>query len=483
MPQLNANNLQLRQIERQRGLASALQQSALDFQPIQHLLQGIAKLAQAIASNSINNRADEKTEKLRKREQAALADALNARTPENVFGTGGQPRSAEDRLRALSQVNPGLATQVQAGLLDRQLQLEGGVSDEQLNAMFDPTMQARRNLPPALQDAAQLDQAGVDLTFGNIINPQTNQRQGAVRVPGGGVFLSDPSQPYGLGQPAPPGAEFVSTALNASSADGLSQNARSKAFTDIETATVAFDQIDRLRSGIAQGALSEENVVGGLRKVAEEVRVGLGELGRTATVVVRGQEGRDNGALGNVNAFRGYGSQNVTESDLARYGRETVADNLSEWEKLQALDAESQQMSISLAYTLARIADPGGRLSEMDVLNQVRALGLSSGSPVRRLAALESAEREFALKMRTRVDLMNANTDSPINLPQGINDKLDSVLNRPANFGSDVNMDNLMQRLSTSGAQAGQVYQQILQDQSIPQSVRDEFRRAVEEQL
>jgi len=87
MTTLSTGQRQLQQIERSRALADAMQQQAISIAPIQHPLQGLAKLAQAWASSRINTISRESEDRITKEQNEALAQVL-APNVTNIQGPG-----------------------------------------------------------------------------------------------------------------------------------------------------------------------------------------------------------------------------------------------------------------------------------------------------------------------------------------------------------------------------------------------------------
>ena len=102
MATLSTNQRQLQQVERRRELADAMTQQALTFQPIRHVNQGLAQLAQAFAANAINRRADKDETAASEAEQKALAEALSG---EPITGNLSDPIAITSREPVLPSVD------------------------------------------------------------------------------------------------------------------------------------------------------------------------------------------------------------------------------------------------------------------------------------------------------------------------------------------------------------------------------------------
>ncbi|MBX2825812.1 MAG: hypothetical protein KTR33_13860 [Gammaproteobacteria bacterium] len=407
MPQLNSRQLQLRQLERQRGLANALQQSALSFQPIEHPLQGVAKLAQALVSNQINRRTDDKQEKLEKERREGIAAALSSTTPPNVFGTGGQPRSTEDMIQDLARVDPDMALRLQSEPLQRRMMLEQ-------NTLFAPQQQRAPQ-----SDFSRVGQRVVSGLSDTPREMEVNQEKLSGRL-----FVNDEN-----GNRTFLSSDQVTTPTERTTNVPFSTNERNELIGTFAQAGVAFDQFTRLREGINKGALSDQTAVGAARSIVENTVSSVRALGQTGEALIRGRLSNDEGQLGQRRNFSGYGANNVSAEDRLKYSGDDIAANLSAWERLQQADAGYQQVAISIAYSLARIADPGGRLSEMDVLNQMRGLQLDSSSKPKRRSALDNAERTFAVNLKQQLQLRSAiGQDFPV--PEELMRRIDGVLER-----------------------------------------------------
>jgi hypothetical protein len=82
----------------------------------------------------------------------------------------------------------------------------------------------------------------------------------------------------------------------------------------------------------------------------------------------------------------------------------------SEFQELGIRNREMQSLVNSLAYTVARANDPGGRLSDLDIKNAIKEIGAASADPVafsrvlRNVAARTARNFEIDYKTRTGQD-------------------------------------------------------------------------------
>jgi hypothetical protein len=155
MATLSTNQTKLRQIERSRHLAAAMQQMASSFEPITHPYQGLAKLAQAYVAASTGNIASRREKEYEEGNREALAEALGPQ-----YGTVPGRKPADDGGVPLGDVagvlqgyNPqtGQVPPVGAGQLgpvgyqgERQVQTSPGVPQQQIDQIMA--------LPPAIRN-------------------------------------------------------------------------------------------------------------------------------------------------------------------------------------------------------------------------------------------------------------------------------------------------------------------------------------------
>lgn len=462
---LSTGSSRLREIDRRRQLADALQQSAISFDPILHPLQGVAKLAQALTSRSIQKQADKSEEELKAEQAKALAEALSPKFQGSVElpgmelqGLDGQsqqlpgPRqtlplrqpTGDEMVQGLSQVDPSIGVGVAADIAQRQALAERGLLHQpQQPSEFQQNLSLLTQVDPTGTLAAN---AVVDKVGGQVVNLRevgSTERFAGMEL-GGRLFRVGPSglQPLDNNR-----FEKVSTALQAGRPEDLGSTAKNLKFPEaVATAELAFDQIDRLYPIMDAGGLTSGAPLGAMREFAANTVATFKQLGETGKAIIRGQEVEDDGQmLADFKTFQGYDAANVTKRDREKYTDKQIRENLSAWDRLKQMDASAQAISISLAYTLARIADPGGRLSEMDVLNQIKALQLDSTDPVRRRAALANAERDFAVRLRSISRQVAREQGSTIRevLGEELFERMQAGLNRDLSGRQSVNLEQV----------------------------------------
>lgn len=418
----------LSQVDRSRQLAAALQQMAMSFEPIAHPYQGLAKLAQAWAANQVMKAADRRESEIAKEQQQMLVNALSpvemqiptretdmpvmgeiavnpgdmSGVDVNTFGPMGsgtpvtieRPKSAAEMLQALpAEIGQG----VLQDYLTQMLMAQSGITPQQLT-------QRQSDLYTSV-GTRQIEVPGQKPFEAEVFREK--------RAPGR-VGLIGPD-----GTLTPIDSQFIKGAIDKTQDIPYGTSDYADFEATVTEAVTALDQIDRLRTNIVAGGLTQKTAIGGISAVLDNFAASLGQLGLRLN---RDQEG--------VMLDRGFYSKfRVTEADREKYSAARISEIERAWKRFSALDAENQQISIALAYTLARIADPGGRLSEMDVMNQMLSLGLDQPSSERRLAALASAERTFAKTIETRLFFarQRAGENAP-QLPPGFENRINSIL-------------------------------------------------------
>jgi hypothetical protein len=396
---LSAGQNQLRQIDRQRQLAAGLQQQALSFDPIQHPLQGFAKLAQALASQQIEKRADKREKGLEKERRDALVRALQPVTEQQPSSTaqlfdesiqipGRRTQRARTPAEALQGLPSDLAESVTGNVLQQQLLAQSGVTPQQLTSQnrVSPFMQKltdsiNAGLPQVALRGMVAKEIGLEAV--NVFKPGDNAPKTALRV-GGRLF--EPTkitaeQPFGIGRDitdevAQAGVSVQPTSFSAfgeedSDAKGIQIGyLQSVGIVDSIAADVA-------RSGDAALAFTGKAAVG-INSLVQQLQA-------SARLVGRSFKGTDSAVVdGKLTAE--VGGQVVPEAQLfdpSLYDLDTSA---------MATTAQQAQriktQAIKLAYAMARADDPGGRLSERDVQAQLDAMGLDQGSADVALTAL-----------------------------------------------------------------------------------------------
>jgi hypothetical protein len=462
MATLETGRSQLQQIERSRQLAAALQQMATSFGPVVHPYQGLAKLAQAYVGVVANKAADSREKELAEERSKALAEALSPVTvpggqlPSSQANIGGIP----EQISIPGRRGPGGQQEAPTNMM-----LEGIPDKANIPGMKYGSYERPRSLsemlsllPAEYGESVLSDVAKQQLLANAGLTPQ----QLAARNPGdlyasvGTRTVTMPGQePFeaelfrekaapgrvGLldatGQMRPLDTSWISGAVDVTSEKPWSVNERSDFQSTATEAITAFDQIDRLRKNIPLGGLTQKTAVGMVSAFFDNAASTLDQIGLRLN--------RENeGVLIDAGAYK---SLDVTDEDRDKYSSARISEIQSGWKRFSVLDAANQQIAISLAYTLARIADPGGRLSEMDVMNQMLALGLDQPSPERRLSALNEAERTFAKTVETRLWFArNAPGNENLAVPPVLERKLQSVLggggqNVISTATGDINID------------------------------------------
>jgi hypothetical protein len=424
MTTLGTNQTQLSQLERRRSLAAALQQQAMNGQPLLHPLQALGKLAQAFAASKINQSVASQEKDIAKQRQQAFADALAP----NIIDV---PTRAPGEGRVIGEVaaRPGDIAGVDVADFNQL-----GTGDPFRVAVPKTPEEILAALPPELAEQATVDiikarlmQTAKDPEFERVGLRDITLDDG-VSFQEGEVFRDKSTSQLFIkdaqGKVTPLGSRQVRGPVERRQDVPLTTSDFQEFEKTAETAQVAFSQIDRLIENIHAGGLTGDTALGGARQMLDEMAATFSGLKMTFD--------RDQDKVFLERSF--YETFVTTAADRKKYSPETIAANAAFHKRFSALDAENQQIAISLAYTLARIADPGGRLSEMDVLNQMRSLQLDSPVPERRIVALRSVEEEFATRIDTRLFFLNQRAarggQTTPDLPPGMQDRIDRVLGR-----------------------------------------------------
>jgi hypothetical protein len=394
--------------------------SAMNYQPIQHPLQGAAKLAQAFVAAQMMKGATKKEDELMKARAEAFANALapNKVTVPQVaetlpleqisgaetadpgmvreitgFDTYQTPKSAAQILQGLPT---DMAEGVTGSVVQQALMAQLGITPQQLSQQY-------RDPKDPYEQFASLGQRMIEIPGQEpfeaaVLRRKQDGQLGLKGADGGFTPLDsryikdvvDRTQevPYGEG-----------------SFQGFEEN--------MIQAGVALDQIGRLRgyiSGTVPG-MTLDSAVGAARDFGNRMVSTVEQIGKTFYEGLRPDENKLVSAVDANGRKVNYADWGSVMSDYEagleeggrQYSKQDIEANKSFFKRFAALDAATQQLSISIAYTLARIADPGGRLSEMDVMNQMRGLGMDQASPEKRLAALGEAERTFAKTVQLQI--------------------------------------------------------------------------------
>ncbi len=423
MTTLGTNQLQLSRIQRNRDLANALRQQAMSFEPIRHPYQGLAKLAQALVAAQMDRRSDKRQEALAEENRKMMADALaevpaatdaqgypvSVNTLQGIQLEGFDDVPAETLITSGQRVMPmrDKTPQEMLAALPPEIgqQVIANVLTNQLSARSDEKVRSTEQFGRVSSEGFITDR--IDAVPGT---EQYNQ------------LVSDPNY---VRVTIPSGVT-----RNLDVTPKLSSNDYTKIEETLGEAWVAFDQIDRLRAATTSGALSPDTMVGAIRDLGNRTVATLESLGETFSGRVEyDQVLQQSGAYSKwSNTMRAY--ERGVEQGAKRYTAADIAANESFMTRFAKLDASFQQNAISLAYTLARIADPGGRLSEMDVINQMRGLQLDNPSKDARMQALSDAERSFAVKIKARLYFAQAraaDAGQRINVPPELQQRIEAT--------------------------------------------------------
>jgi hypothetical protein len=427
-------------------MADALAMQAMATQPIQSPWQGAAKLAQAWVAAKMMKGATKQEEEMAQEQRDRLSAAIDQFFPATTLTVPEQ-----------QQFLPGVQNNILGGFDQDYRGVEMPVPDQFKEMKIQhPMAEIMRNMDPRYADQAiaqigtQYMMSGLGLTpqaeeyrYREPPKPDKLNKLGDydVTMPTGAVYEGMPiyTDPTG----GPPG--FFDNQQNwnpidmrwASKVDRTQEKAALPELTASQLAkfggglretVTAMDQIERLRGFIMQpvSGLTSDSSLGKIRQMTANFVGFFRQASRTYTGYRRDEEKLVSFHQSGPNADRptskAYGDwdaamasyqQNVAAAE--REGKDARV--YSEWEleanrtflnKFAQLDARTQQVSIALAYTLARIADPGGRLSEMDVINQMRSLNLTAMDPGARMGALAEAERTFAVQAGFDIDFMRA---------------------------------------------------------------------------
>ena len=461
MATLNTNATQLQQLDRRRELASALQQSGSSIAPITHVNQGLAKLMQALAANAINKRADKDEQSIAEKRRKAIAAALDP----TIF----DPDRRGDSEFLVSGAQPeGDVQGVDVHSFERLGSRRNKTGDEATEGLFAALSPDNAEAVIANILTQQLTGENDEDRFelvgkGNLIDMGDGTPPFEAQV----VMTNGPDRQLGItdgrGGFTPLASNQIKGATQRTQDTPLALNKQdiSAIQDEMIIAISALDELSRLKLVIDRGGLMEESTVGGIRKGMGSFIATIESLGETFTR--RPDEDRISSPQLQADGTLGYTFQTasadynsaahqaaIKTGNARQYSKREIALNKEFFNRFSKLDGATQQLSISIAYTLARIADPGGRLSEMDVLNQMRGLGLDSANKDRRLSAISQAERTFAVKANAQLFFAKKRAkESGVELPipPGFEENIRAILDRPP-FGTPVEETSLAQPLS-----------------------------------
>jgi hypothetical protein len=465
MATLQTGTNRLQAIQRQRQMADALAMQAMSTQPIQSPWQGAAKLAQAWVAAKMMKGATGREDELMAERAKALTEAL---TP-NEFTT---PRVAEtlplEQISGAEVADPGMVKEITGfdrttrektpaeilqslptdlsenivgNLLQRQMMVQLGLTPEQIKTkeptMWDKKFALVQQLDPDGSKGllgAFATQGDIKLGKGNWRDEASGNIRGVVDV-NGMPFERDPESVNGIGaQITTPGA-WVGQSIQVddpSKLGGVSKQL--KIPENIVQGMTVLDQFGQLEAAIDMGGMTTEAGVGAFRSFGVNAVASLKQLGATLgypTMEIAGGA-KDTGQLIDTGRYvRGKqsldGAYKVTEADREKYTQREIDEAFGAWQALAGWDAATQQLAISIAYTLARIADPGGRLSEMDVMNQMKGLQLGSADPRVRKIALNRAKRTFAVNLKAQLGVAALNNEE-FKVPPEFTQQLDQII-------------------------------------------------------
>jgi hypothetical protein len=442
MATLQTGQNRLQAIQRQRQLADALAQSAISYEPIQHPLQGAAKLAQAFVAAKMLKGATKKEDKIEQEERDRLAKAIDYFAPANKVTVPQQ-----------QEFLPGVKNTMLGGFDEDYRGIEMPVPDSFKDySIPNPLGEMLKNMDPEMSNEILGQLTARQMMVGMGITPQAEEAR--YRAPGklnklGDYDVTMPNGQMHLGMPiytdpagGPPGfygsqgwtpidmrwASKVDRREEKTQLPEMTASQLAKFGGGLRETVTAMDQIERLRGFIMQpvSGLTSDSSLGKIRQMTANFIGFFRQASRTYTGYRRDEEKLVSFYQSGPNADRptskAYGDWDATmasyQQNVAAAEREGKdARVYSQWEldanrtflnQFASLDARTQQVSIALAYTLARIADPGGRLSEMDVINQMRSLNLTAMDPAARMGALAEAERTFAVQAGFDIDFMRA---------------------------------------------------------------------------
>lgn len=439
MATLSANDTRLRQIERSRELANALQQSAMSFQPIQHPLQGWAKLAQALAANSISKRADKSEKDFQEEQRKALMAALNPtmgtgtsyQNPGQQIrldsvhgmdetGMGGpemlnipgrreqlmRPRSANEMLGSLAKVDPSMVAGIGGTVAQTSILGQMGMLPQQLEARYrEPTglhkvVSDLRGIgaPESLIRARVAKE--VDAKAVNVISPGQERPMAAIEL-NGRLFAPAPvteDNMLGLGEDITDSVMKAGVSIQAANFDifGKQGDRADEILIGYRQSVGYVDSIGKDLVALGDAPLGFSGAVSrGLTSLSAQLQA-------TAKLVGRSIMGREP-ALQDGKLMAEVGGKLVPEEELFNPAHYNIDLGPIEQNATQAQRIKTQ--SIQLAYAMARANDPGGRLSEKDVQNQMDTLALDQGSAKIALSALSTIREMLGRNTRIALDV------------------------------------------------------------------------------
>jgi hypothetical protein len=441
----------LAQVDRSRQLATALQQMAVNFEPIQHPYQGLAKLAQAWVASRMMKNADKREKEIANEQRQMLIDALSPveyEIPTREYDTPviGEVAYEPDMISGVDVTNFGPLGSGEPIRDTRQK------TPQEMIAALDPTIgqevlgkilvsnmtQKPTDLQQKLALIQQLDpddslgllssfalEGGLNMGKTNFLKHGSEKPITAVVI-NGRLFENDPKAKHGIGQPIDMNSgQIIGTTVQVSS---LADLKGLKIPQSMVQGVVTLDQFNQLEQLVRSGGVDNMetfagwvrsagiNTVASARQLAQSLGISFDYLDNP-TIRIGGRTVIDRGQLVRLDS----------RGNPTNWEDEQAISSFNEWRRLGNIDAATTQLGITIAYTLARIADPGGRLSEMDVMNQMRGLQLTSSDEQVRLVALERAKRTFAMTMKEQIDFAER-MGQQVNVKPGFMEELDQII-------------------------------------------------------
>jgi hypothetical protein len=393
MATLTTGNTALSQVERSRQLAAALQQMATSFEPITHPYQGLAKLAQAWIAGRMNRQSDEREREIIRQRGEMIANALGGTATETAIDP---TRGGTTLPSGQGEVVPSVFNQVQT---TRPMSLQ-----EQIAAL-PPDLAG----PAAVEHLLQRGKAVTPrdaVTFGKYDETTGMISDYVDAVPGTQTFNQLVTDPEMI-RVDRPGPRELTTEVPFTPTERTN-------FQELQRATNStFFMIDELLNITESGGLP-----GG---IVTDVALGIDSLLSQFHVAYRLATGRDDRYLTDAVSFDNLGSR--VDLTNARLSDGTVVDLRDAYNEFVKMGAEGKAAGIGLSYALARQEDPGGRLSEADVLWQMQRNRLTSGSVKQIQAALRLLARQTGDNYSFAVR----------NLPEQFHSEIDPQLQARAN--------------------------------------------------
>lgn len=427
MATLNTSLTDARRLQRRRALADALRKQALGPDTIQHPYQGMAKLAQAWVANRLDKKAEEDEKTAEEEFRETIAKALSGKVTETTYNEiPGWTNDQGDPVQSVfNQQQTTRDMTIQEKIAALPPELAGPMTVQMLGAEHAaslPTDKERelamlRNIDPELADEY------VQKTFGfaprdaeNFArvgsNGQPDPSTVVSAIPGSPEFDALVNEP-GMVRVGTPGFRQERTEVPWSGSDR-------KDFVEMQAATnstfFSLDEMDRIVSAGGDPGSMVANLALGVDSLANQLHRGY-------ELFTGGLSDRH---LTTANRYGGLSDRINLKEAVLHDG--TVVDLSNAYNQFVGLSAEAKAVGIGLSYAMARREDPGGRLSEADVLWQMERLRLTSGSPKQIEAALGIIRRQTANDYLFRSD----------RLPKELSDSVDAgLVNRARGYAAE----------------------------------------------